>query len=79
MGGYLTLFEPHVGSGDLEFGSYSEGTLKFSIFASYKGVAFVCDYFGEVITAEDRIAGGYDCFHTDGTVLYESGEWTAFR
>lgn len=77
--GYLTLWEPHVGSGELEFGRYSEGILGFSIFASFLGVSFVCDYDGDISPENGEIFGGYECFHTNGTVLYESGEWSAFR
>ena len=79
VGGYLTLYEPHMGSGDLEIGSYLERILKFSVFASFEGLPYVCEYVGEVFPDQERISGWYDCFHSEGSVMYESGEWFAFR
>ena len=79
VSGYLTLYEPHIGSGTLDFTSYSEGVLYFSVFASSQGVPYVCDYYGDVYPGDGLIFGDYNCFHTDGTVLYESGQWEASR
>ena len=76
--GYLTLYDPHVGSGQIEFGFFVEGFLKFTVPAVYQGVSFNCDYFAENLTDTVSIAGAYECFLIDGTFT-ENGEWSAFR
>ena len=76
--GYLTLYDPHVGSGDIESGFFSKGFLKFTVPAVYQGVSFYCEYFAENLLDEAGFTGSYECFRADGT-FYERGEWSAFR
>ena len=76
--GYLTLYDPHVGSGDIESGSFSKGFLNFTVPAVLGGVSYYCEYFGENLVDEASLAGSYECFRNDGT-FFENGEWSAFR
>ena len=75
--GYLTLYDPHVGSGELESGSISEGYLRFTVSAFYEGVSYYCEYFADQVD-EATFSGSYECALTDGTFTDE-GEWSAFR
>jgi len=78
IAGYLTLYYPHVGSGEFDSGFFSEGLLKFSVPAIHEGTSLNCDYMAEDLTDTGSIIGFYECFRTNGTYV-DSGEWSAYR
>ena len=68
-----------MGSGELEPGaSYSEGFLKFTVFSSFEGVSFGCDYFADAFPDQGELEGEFECFLDDGTFV-DNGKWFAVR
>ena len=76
--GNLTLFDPHVGSGEIESGSFEDGNLKFTVSAIYQRVSFSCEYFVGPVRDPSSLDGGYECFFSNGQAG-DSGEWSASR
>ena len=76
--GYLDVYEPRVGSGELESGSYSQRALNFGVRSSVEGLPFACDYFAHVFPEEGVLKGNYECFLRGGEFV-DSGEWFAER
>ena len=77
--GYLTLYEPHVGSGELDRGYFSQQFLEFKVYSSYQGTAFFCDYFADDVLVAGSLRGRYDCYRTSDEVHIDNGDWSAFR
>ena len=76
--GYLTLYDPHIGSGEIESFIRAGEFLRFSVPTVYRGVTINCDYVAENLENTAGIAGYYECFLGDGT-FQDTGEWSAFR
>ena len=75
---YLTLYDPHVGSGEIDSGFFSDGFLQFTVPSIYQGTSFSCDYWAEDLSDNGSIIGLYECFNTDGTDV-DNGDWSAYR
>ena len=76
--GYLTLYDPHAGSGEIGSGYFSDGFLEFNVSSIYEGTPFSCDYFAEDLIDPGSIFGYYECFRNNGTYV-DNGEWSAYR
>jgi hypothetical protein len=79
--GFLEIFLPHVGSGELtgEANPTSGEDLLFSVPFVYENNSYVCDYKGTFEPDGNTLAGEYLCFDAARTTSVDTGSWTVTR